>query len=118
MTIVVQRKMPRSLADGRAVARRGDDETAFNGRSAGFTFNIYGNSHTVDGFEAERQWAREYWSALAPYHTSVYVNFMMDEGEDRIKADDGAVKYDRLKSLKRDYDPTNFFRLNQNITPD
>jgi len=103
---------------GGAVARVGTNETAFNGRTAGFTFNINGNTQTADGFEAERQWARAYWSALAPHHTSVYVNFMMEEGEERIREAYGAEKYDRLKALKRTYDPTNFFRLNQNITPD
>jgi FAD/FMN-containing dehydrogenase len=103
---------------GGAVARVGEDATAFNGRHAGFTFNINGNSQTADGFEAERQWARDYWSALAPHHTSVYVNFLMEEGEDRVRQAYGADKYDRLKALKRAYDPTNFFRLNQNIKPD
>ncbi|HEX2119953.1 MAG TPA: BBE domain-containing protein, partial [Acidimicrobiales bacterium] len=103
---------------GGAVARVGDDETAFHGRNAGFTFNINGNSLTADGFEAERQWARDYWDALAPHHTSVYVNFLMEEGEERVRQAYGAEKYDRLKALKRAYDPTNFFRLNQNIKPD
>jgi hypothetical protein len=103
---------------GGAVARVGESETAFNGRNAGFTFNINGNSESAEGFEAERGWARAYWSALGPYHTSVYVNFLMAEGEDRIRQAYGAEKYDRLKALKRKYDPTNFFRLNQNIAPD
>ncbi len=103
---------------GGAVARVPEDETAFNGRDAGFTFNINGNTYTADGFEAERQWAREYWSALAPHHTSVYVNFLMEEGGDRVRQAYGSGKYDRLKALKRAYDPTNLFRLNQNINPD
>ncbi|MEX2100290.1 MAG: FAD-binding oxidoreductase [Acidimicrobiia bacterium] len=103
---------------GGAVARVGEGATAFNGRQAGFTFNINGNSQAADGFEAERQWARDYWSALAPHHTSVYVNFLMEEGEERVRQAYGADKYDRLKALKRKYDPTNFFRLNQNIKPD
>jgi FAD/FMN-containing dehydrogenase len=103
---------------GGAVARVGDDETAFQGRSAGFTFNINGNSYSADGFDAERDWARDYWSALQPYHTSVYVNFMMDEGEERIRQAYGAARYERLKALKRAYDPHNMFRLNQNIRPD
>ena len=102
---------------GGAVARVDESATAFNGRKAGFTFNINGNSQTPDGFEAERQWARDYWSALAPHHTSVYVNFLMEEGEERVRQAYGADKYDRLKALKRKYDPTNFFRLNQNIRP-
>ena len=103
---------------GGAVARVDEGATAFNGRHAGFTFNINGNSQTADGFDAERRWARDYWSALAPHHTSVYVNFLMEEGEERVRQAYGAGKYDRLKTLKRKYDPTNFFRLNQNIKPD
>ena len=102
---------------GGAVARVGEDETAFNGRNAGFTFNINGNSMSADGFAAERQWSRDYWSALAPYHTGVYVNFLMEEGEDRVRQAYGAPKYERLKALKRRYDPQNLFRLNQNIRP-
>jgi len=45
------------------------------------------------------------------------VNFLLDEGEDRIRQAYGAPRYDRLKELKRRYDPDNFFRLNQNIPP-
>ena len=103
---------------GGAVARVEENDTAFNGRNAGFTFNINGNTDSASGFEEEREWARSYWSALEPYHTSVYVNFLMEEGEDRVKEAYGAAKYDRLKALKRKYDPTNLFRLNQNIRPD
>jgi hypothetical protein len=103
---------------GGAVARVGEAETAFNGRDAAYTFNINGNSMSPDGADAEREWARAYWSALEPHHTSVYVNFLMDEGEDRIRAAYGADRYDRLKALKRAHDPENVFRLNQNIAPD
>ncbi len=103
---------------GGAVARVGENDTAFNGRTAGFTFNINGNTVTSEGFEEERAWARGFWSALAPHHTSVYVNFLMEEGEERIREAYGVEKYDRLKALKRAYDPSNFFRLNQNIKPD
>jgi FAD/FMN-containing dehydrogenase len=102
---------------GGAVSRVGENDTAFHGRNAGHTFNINGNSETADGFEEERQWARDYWTALAPYHTSVYVNFLMEEGDERVRHAYGAEKYDRLAALKREYDPTNFFRLNQNIPP-
>jgi FAD/FMN-containing dehydrogenase len=102
---------------GGAVARVPDNETAFHGRQAGHTFNINGNSETADGFDAERQWARDYWDALSPHHTSVYVNFLMEEGDDRIRQAYGEEKFARLKALKRTYDPTNFFRLNQNISP-
>jgi hypothetical protein len=103
---------------GGAVARVDDYETAFNGRAAGFTFNINGNSRTAEGFEAEREWTRAYSSALEPYEASVYVNFLMDEGQERIRRAYGFEKFERLKALKRTYDPMNFFRLNQNIPPD
>jgi hypothetical protein len=45
------------------------------------------------------------------------VNFLTDEGEERIRAAYGPARYDRLKALKRKYDPENFFRRNQNIPP-
>jgi FAD/FMN-containing dehydrogenase len=54
---------------------------------------------------------------LEPHHTTVYVNFLMDVNEDRIRAAYGPDKYERLRALKRKYDPTNFLRLNQNIPP-
>jgi FAD/FMN-containing dehydrogenase len=102
---------------GGAVARVGEDETAFGARDAGHTVNVIGITRTRDGFEEEREWARRLWTALQPHHQNVYVNFLMEEGEDRIREAYGASKYDRLKALKRKYDPDNFFRLNQNIRP-
>ena len=95
----------------------GEDDTAFNGRNAGHTININATTETVEGFDEEKEWSRAFWSALQPHHTSVYVNFLMDEGEDRIRQAYGAAKYERLKALKRKYDPDNFFQLNQNIPP-
>ncbi|MGY1712202.1 FAD-binding oxidoreductase [Geodermatophilus sp. SYSU D00758] len=103
---------------GGAVARIGEDETAFNGRGAGFTFNINGNTASSDGFDEQRRWARDYWSALAPFHMSVYVNFLMEEGDERVRQAYGDAKYQRLVAVKRTYDPANVFRLNQNIRPD
>jgi FAD binding domain/Berberine and berberine like len=102
---------------GGAVARVGEHDTAFNGRGAGHTFNITASTETAEGFDEEREWSRDFWSALEPHHTSVYVNFLMDEGQERVRAAYGAEKYNRLKALKRRYDPDNFFRLNQNIPP-
>ena len=102
---------------GGAIGRVGEDETAFNGRSAGHTININATTATEAGFDEEREWSRSFWTALKPYHTSVYVNFLMDEGEERIRQAYGPKRYDRLKALKRKYDPDNFFRLNQNISP-
>jgi hypothetical protein len=102
---------------GGAIARVGEGDTAFNGRGAGHTININATTETAEGFDEEREWSRNFWSALGPYQTTVYVNFLMDEGEERIRQAYGSEKYDRLKALKRRYDPDNFFRLNQNIPP-
>jgi FAD/FMN-containing dehydrogenase len=102
---------------GGAIGRVGEQDMAFNGRGAGHTLNINATTATVDGFDEEREWSRSFWSALEPHHTSVYVNFLMEEGEDRIRQAYGAEKYDRLKALKRKYDPDNFLRLNPNIPP-
>jgi hypothetical protein len=102
---------------GGAVARVGEGATAFNGRNAGFTYNIGAATATAEGFDEERDWVRTFWSALEPHFTTVYVNFLMDEGEDRVRQAYGAEKWDRLKALKRKWDPDNFFRINQNISP-
>jgi FAD/FMN-containing dehydrogenase len=104
---------------GGAVARVGDEDTAFHGRTAGHTFNISAITESAEGFEEEREWARGLWSALEPHHSdTVYVNFLMEEGEERVREAYGAEKYDRLKRLKRKYDPDNVFHHNQNIPPD
>ena len=62
-------------------------------------------------------WARDYWNALRP-HTAegAYLNFMMEEGQDRVEATYGR-NYSRLRSIKKKYDPKNLFRVNQNIKP-
>jgi FAD/FMN-containing dehydrogenase len=60
---------------------------------------------------------RDFWSALEPYHNGAYVNFLMEEGEERVRKAYGPEKYDRLKALKRRWDPENLFRVNQNISP-
>jgi FAD/FMN-containing dehydrogenase len=63
------------------------------------------------------KWARDYWTALHPYSAGgAYINFMMEEGEDRIRATYGK-NYDRLARIKKRYDPKNLFRVNQNIKP-
>ena len=102
---------------GGAIHRVGEDDTAFNGRSAGHTININATTETAEGFDQERAWSRNFWSELEPFHTGVYVNFLMEEGEDRVRQAYGPERWKRLKALKRTYDPDNFFRRNQNIPP-
>src|SRR5437660_391384 len=101
-----------------AIARVREDETPFSGRGAGHTININATTADEAGFAEEREWSRSFWNALLPYQTDVYVNFLMEEGEERVKQAYGADRYAKLKALKRKYDPSNFFRLNQNIRPD
>jgi hypothetical protein len=102
---------------GGAVSTVGEDDTAFTGRSASYTVNISGVTEDAVGFDEERQWVREFWTELEPFHVSAYVNFLMDEGETRIRRAYGPEKYARLRQLKRRYDPGNVFHLNQNIPP-
>jgi FAD/FMN-containing dehydrogenase len=102
---------------GGAVARVGQLETPFGGRSSGYLVDIVGVTDSADGFEQERDWARDCWSALAPHHAGVYVNWLMEEGERRVREAYGEPRYERLQLVKRRYDPENVFRLNQNIRP-
>jgi FAD/FMN-containing dehydrogenase len=104
---------------GGALARVGQDETAFSQRNA--AQNVVINAvWTEDDPDGERHiaWAREFFAALQPHAGEhVYVNFLGDEGAGRVRQAYGDQKYERLAGLKRAYDPTNFFRLNQNIAP-
>jgi FAD/FMN-containing dehydrogenase len=103
---------------GGAVARVGEDDTAFGNRSAQYVLNVIARTPSADGFERNVAWARGTAEALAPVsRDGAYVNFMGDAGDARLRASYGDAKYERLVALKRRYDPTNLFRLNQNITP-
>jgi FAD/FMN-containing dehydrogenase len=102
---------------GGAVARVGELETPFGGRSSGFLVDILGATDSSTGFKQERDWARDCWNALTPHHAGAYVNWLMDEGELRVREAYGEQRYARLQAVKRQYDPENVFRLNQNIRP-
>lgn len=93
------------------------NDTAWSYRDAAWASVIVG----VDPDPAKKHlisdWARKYWNALHPYSAGgAYVNFMMEEGEDRVKAS-YRDNYERLAAIKNRYDPTNFFHVNQNIKP-
>jgi FAD/FMN-containing dehydrogenase len=78
---------------------------------------IAGISDDPNKAEALQEWGEAYWEAIHPYSAGgAYINFMMEEGQERIKATYGD-NYDRLVRIKNRYDPTNFFRVNQNIKP-
>jgi FAD/FMN-containing dehydrogenase len=104
---------------GGALARVGEGETAFSQRDAAHNVNINA-VWTEEDPDAERHiaWARDFFDAMQPHARGrVYVNFLGDEGADRVRQAYGERQYERLAALKRTYDPTNFFRLNQNIEP-
>jgi FAD/FMN-containing dehydrogenase len=102
---------------GGAVARVGEMETAFAHRNAAFDYVIY--AMWTDPADSARhiQWTRDFAAAMQPFSIGVYVNEMMNEGEDRVRAAYKPATYDRLVALKNQYDPTNLFRFNQNIKP-
>ncbi|HTR32116.1 MAG TPA: FAD-binding oxidoreductase [Puia sp.] len=100
-----------------AAARVAGEETAWNYRDATWAMVIAGVDPDPANKEKITAWARSYWEALHPYSAGgSYINFMMEEGEDRIRAT-YADNYDRLAAVKARYDPDNFFRVNQNIRP-
>jgi FAD/FMN-containing dehydrogenase len=103
---------------GGAIRRVGAAETAFEDRRAHHALNINAVWSAPCASDQHMAWARNFWEAMRPHATGgVYVNFLDDEGEERVKAAYGAAKYARLVALKKAYDPTNLFRLNQNIRP-
>jgi FAD/FMN-containing dehydrogenase len=101
---------------GGAVARVADGATAFAERSMPFVLNAVTGWHDPDVASAHRQWARSAIAAASEASTGrAYVNFLGDT--DAARTAYGEQTYARLASLKHDYDPTNVFRLNQNIEP-
>jgi FAD/FMN-containing dehydrogenase len=102
---------------GGAVARVPAAATAFGDRSAPFLLNIIASTFTADGYDGAVAWAQELHAAMTPSLTGgSYINFLSAEGDERVRAAYGS-NYDRLVALKDEYDPTNLFRLNQNIRP-
>ena len=102
---------------GGAAGRVGATDTAFAQRQGRYNIGIM--AQWTDPAEAGQHiaWARECADAFKPHSSGGYLlNFLAEEGQDTIKAAFG-VNYQRLAELKREYDPTNFFRINQNISP-
>jgi len=100
-----------------AAARVAWSDTAWNYRDATLAMVIAGIGEDPASSEATTAWAKEYWAALHPYSCGdAYVNFMMDEGQQRVR-DTYGEHYTRLAEIKQRYDPENLFRLNQNIRP-
>ncbi len=102
---------------GGQIARLPEDATAYPHRDAAFVMNVHGRWQKPGDDDRCVGWAREYYQKMAPFADgSVYVNFMPEDETDRVKEAYGA-NYQKLVAAKKKYDPDNFFRLNQNISP-
>jgi FAD/FMN-containing dehydrogenase len=100
-----------------AAQRVGKSETAYSFREALFAEVIVGVDPDPANVGKITDWCKNYYDALHPYSAGgAYVNFMMDEGQERVQAS-FRDNYARLATIKKKYDPTNFFRVNQNIRP-
>jgi FAD/FMN-containing dehydrogenase len=101
-----------------AVHDVGASDTAWSNRNVQWAEVIYGTDPDPGSADAMREWTLDYFDATHPYSATggAYVNFMMDEGQERVKATYGS-NYGRLSRVKAQYDPTNTFRVNQNIQP-
>jgi FAD/FMN-containing dehydrogenase len=95
----------------------GAGDTAWGYRDARWGSVIVGVDPDPANAEIIKRWAIDYHEALHPYSSGgAYVNMMMDEGQERVKASYRG-NYDRLTEVKAQYDPDNVFRINQNIHP-
>ena len=100
-----------------AAARTPGNKTAWASRDAKYAGVIVGVDADPANAEKITKWCKDYWEAAHPFSSGgAYLNFIQDEGQDRIKAT-YKENYERLSKIKRKYDPDNFFRVNQNILP-
>jgi FAD/FMN-containing dehydrogenase len=102
---------------GGAVKRVGPQDTAFCHRDAEHSLLVLRMWEDFAESEENIEWARRCYRTAEPFLTpGVYVNYLGDEGGTRVRAAYG-LNYERLRAIKNKYDPTNFFRLNQNVEP-
>jgi len=100
-----------------AAQRVGKNDTAYSFREALFAEVIVGVDPDPANARKLTDWCKNYYDALHPYAAGgAYINFMMDEGQERVQAS-FRDNYGRLAAIKKKYDPTNFFCVNQNIRP-
>lgn len=103
---------------GGAVARVGEDDTPMTQRDASWVVHPFAVWENPDEDDAMIGWGRAFRDDIARFASGgVYLNFIGDEGQDRVRAAFGEAKYRRLASIKAKYDPDNVFRGNQNIEP-
>jgi FAD/FMN-containing dehydrogenase len=100
-----------------APSRIPEENTAFAHRSPPFVLNIHTRwQHPADDDKC-LAWARDFHTTTKAFAQGVYVNFLSDEGEDRVREAYSEAIWERLVRIKNRYDPHNFFRMNQNIKP-
>jgi hypothetical protein len=102
---------------GGAITSASPDATAFSNRDARFLYHSVLLWDDPTGDDARVAVARSLWNGMRPYSSGAYVNFF-DEDDDRLEEAYERKTFERLVSLKREYDPDNVFRLNQNISPE
>jgi FAD/FMN-containing dehydrogenase len=102
---------------GGAIDRVETEATAFSQRGAAFNLLITSGWENPADDEVNIRWTRDLWEAMQPFsRAAAYVNYLSEGEQDRVRAAYGE-KYDRMVALKTTYDPTNLFRMNQNIKP-
>ncbi len=102
---------------GGAMARVPADATAFAHRASRIMVNVASFYEGPEDRVVREAWVRDFAATLRQGDAGAYVNFLADEGEARIREAYPGATWDRLVAVKRRYDPTNLFRLNQNIPP-
>ena len=102
---------------GGAMARVPADATAYAHRSSPIMVNLAAFYEGEADRPPKEAWLREFQAAIDQGDPAVYANFLADEGPERVRAAYPGATWDRLGQIKRRYDPTNLFRLNQNIAP-
>jgi FAD/FMN-containing dehydrogenase len=102
---------------GGAMARVPAEATAFAHRASRIMINVAAFYDGPDDKPAKEAWVTGFAADLVQDDQGAYVNFVVDEGEERVRAAYPGATWDRLVEIKTRYDPTNLFRRNQNIPP-
>jgi FAD/FMN-containing dehydrogenase len=112
-----QMKVAQLRVLGGAVSRVPADATAYAHRNARIMVNVATFYSGAEDHDRRKAWVEDFAALLRQGDDGAYVNFLADEGEERIRAAYPGATWDRLAAIKARYDPDNVFRRNQNIPP-